>query len=205
MRLRERQWNLAAPLYILLHCLAVKTSRAAPRRDHRRARKKLSRRPWRGCDTPSPYPQPEGETRLHKNHTLWMFHFLTYIATTIRVSLCFIYFNHTQTKLINSIRSRRLITKNRTTILVIISTIYGLSQSLIKIFVLWIYILSKRYRINIGHIKSYLKKFVTKIRRERSSKLAVTILWDKNRLEINIIVAVLNIPRSYLYENDFIV
>lgn len=51
--------------------------------------------------------------------------------------------------------------------------------------------------------KVLFKKICNK--NERSSKLAVTILWDKNRLKINIIVAVLNIPRSYLYENDFIV
>lgn len=91
-------------------------------------------------------------------------------------------------------------------ILIIISIIYGLSRGLIEKYVLWIHILSKRYCINIGHIKSYLKKFVTKIRRERSSKPVVTMLWDKNRLKINIIIAALkNIPRSYLYENDFVI
>lgn len=66
MRLRERQWNLAAPLYILLHCLRVKTSRR-----HRRRRVEIGQGkncrgvPTRVRDTPSPLRSRE-KTGFHK-------------------------------------------------------------------------------------------------------------------------------------------
>lgn len=65
MRLRERQWNLAAPLYILLHCLRVKTSRR--RRVEIGQGKKCRGVPTRVRDTPSPLrPEPWEKTRFHK-------------------------------------------------------------------------------------------------------------------------------------------
>lgn len=83
MRLRERQWNLAAPLYILLHCLRVKTNRR--RRVEIGQGKKCRGVPTRVRDTPSPLrPEPWEKTRFHKKKTKNHFFFIKVHAFAIK-------------------------------------------------------------------------------------------------------------------------
>lgn len=87
MRLRERQWNLAAPLYILLHCLRVKTSRRRRRVEIGQG-KKCRGVPTRVRDTPSP-PRKNALSRK-KNHFLFFF-FFTKVSPSFRLAAAFIF------------------------------------------------------------------------------------------------------------------